>query len=111
MKNEDIMHDVMVSYLKQRFARDYKEVKVNPEGSPDLVLSNHGLVLAVVEVETEKSMTGEKGEQWRAMTQSGTKLIIMVPKNSKVKAMEILWQKGIADKVGVGSYEIAVTMP
>jgi len=25
--------------------------------------------------------------------------------------MELLWQNGIADRVGVGSYEIAVNMP
>jgi len=25
--------------------------------------------------------------------------------------MELLWQQGITDKVGVGSYEIKITMP
>jgi hypothetical protein len=45
------------------------------------------------------------------MTQSGSKLILMVPKNAKVKAMELLWQNGIADRVSVGSYEISISMP
>jgi hypothetical protein len=45
------------------------------------------------------------------MAQQGSKIILMVPKHAKVKAMELLWQNGIADRVGVGSYEIAVNMP
>jgi hypothetical protein len=45
------------------------------------------------------------------MASTGQKLILMVPKNTKVRAMELLWQEGIADRVGVGSYEIAITMP
>jgi hypothetical protein len=35
----------------------------------------------------------------------------VIPQNAKVKTMELLWQQGIADKVGVGSYEIRITMP
>jgi hypothetical protein len=35
----------------------------------------------------------------------------MVPKNSKAKVIELLWQNGIADKVSVGSYEISINMP
>jgi hypothetical protein len=45
------------------------------------------------------------------MTQSESKLILMVPANSKVRVMELLWKSGIADKVGVGSYEIVIKMP
>jgi hypothetical protein len=45
------------------------------------------------------------------MAQQDSKLILIVPKNSKVKAAEILWQKGIADRVSVGTYEIVVNMP
>ncbi len=111
VENENIIHGVIVDHLRQRLAREYREIKVNPPGDPDLILGNHGLVLAAVEVETEKSMTPEKAEKWRIMAQSGTKLILMVPRHSKAKVTEILWQKGIADKVSVGSYEIVISMP
>jgi hypothetical protein len=65
----------------------------------------------MVEVETESSITPEKAKIWKELAQSGSKLILMIPQNAKVKTMELLWQQGIADKVGVGSYEIKITMP
>lgn len=109
--SEKLLHDLIVDYLKQKLAMEYKEIKVNPTGNPDLILANHGLVLAMVEVETESSVTPEKAQEWKTMAGQGSKLILMVPKNLKVKTTEILWQKGIADKVGVGTYEILVNMP
>jgi len=111
MDNEQLIHDLIIDNLRHRFRREYSEIRVNPEGNPDLVLSNHGLVLAVVEVETESSITAEKARRWKDLAQPGTKLIIMVPKNGRVKVMEMLWQQGIADRVGVGTYDIAINMP
>jgi len=111
MDSEKLMHDLIVNRLRGKFAREYKEVKVNIEGNPDITLANHGLTIAVVEVETENSISPEKAEKWKEMAQTGLKLILMVPHNAKVKTMELLWQQGIADKVGVGSYEIKITMP
>ncbi|MBI5025199.1 MAG: hypothetical protein HZC12_00415 [Nitrospirae bacterium] len=46
-----------------------------------------------------------------ALSGLGAKLILMVPRNSKTKVVELLWQKGLADKVAVGSYEIVINMP
>jgi hypothetical protein len=109
MKNERLIHDWMVSYLRDRLARDYNDIKVNPGDEntnefnghyPDLILGNHGLVLAIMEVETEGSITG-----------LGAKLILMVPRTSKAKVIDLLWKQGIADKASVGSYEINISMP
>ncbi|HEX8948438.1 MAG TPA: hypothetical protein VF790_05720 [Dissulfurispiraceae bacterium] len=111
MANEKLMHDLIVDHLKQRLGREYSEITVNPSGNPDLTLANHGLVLAAVEVETESSISPEKAAQWSDIAESGMKLIVMVPKNAKVKVMELLWQKGIASRVGVGTYDIAINMP
>jgi hypothetical protein len=41
----------------------------------------------------------------------GVKLILMVPKDLKVKATELLWAKGLMGKVSMGTYEISVHMP
>lgn len=119
MQNEKLIHDWMVSYLKDKLSKDYDEVKVNLEGQrnefkghyPDLILGNHGLVLALMEVETENSITAEAADAWKARTGLGAKLILMVPKSSKAKVVDLLWKKGMADKVSVGSYELAVSMP
>lgn len=111
MEKDKLLHDLIVERLREKFSSGYRDIKVNTEGSPDMILGNHGLTLAVVEVETEKSITPEKAEEWKVMTQSGSKLILMVPANSKVRVMELLWKSGVADKVGVGSYEIILRMP
>jgi hypothetical protein len=111
MHYDDMLREIILNHLKQRLSRDYKEIKVNPPGCPDLILSNHGLVLAKVQVETETSINEARADQWKELAGSGEKLILMVPKNAKVKAMELLWQKGIASKVGVGSYDITIAMP
>jgi hypothetical protein len=122
MQSEKLIHDWLVKYLSQRLSRDYKDIEINLEGEkkaefkghyPDLILGNHGLVLAVMEVETEKSITPEKADEWSRIVGAGqgVKLIIMAPKALKAKIVELLWGKGIADKVAVGSYEINIKMP
>jgi hypothetical protein len=111
MERDRLLHDLIVGRLTDKFSGGYKEIKINSAGSPDLVLGNHGLTLAVVEVETEKSITDEKAQEWKEMTKSGIKLILMVPRSARVRVMEILWKLGIADRVGLGSYEIVINMP
>lgn len=111
MENEKLIHELIIERLKKKFAGQYKEIKMNESGNPDLILANHGLTLAVVEVETESTITSEKADKWREMARSGSKLVLMVPKNSRVKTMELLWKSGIADRVGVGTYEISIQMP
>ncbi|MBI5180964.1 MAG: hypothetical protein HZA05_06140 [Nitrospirae bacterium] len=110
MLDEKLVHDLIVDYMKEKFAREYKEITINPSGSPDLILCNYGLTLAVVEVETENSISIEKAEKWKAVAEKN-KLFLMIPKNARVKATELLWQKGIGDKVAVGTYEIVINMP
>jgi len=111
MGSEKLMHDLMVDFLKRKLAGDYKEITVNPGGDPDLVLANHGLVLANLVVETESSLSIARAEAWKALAQPGVKLIVMLPRGVKVRATEMLWEKGISDRVALGTYEIAVQMP
>lgn len=120
MKNEKLIHDWMVSYLKDRLSRDYDEIRINLGEEknnefkghyPDLVLMNHGMVLAIMEVETEGSITLEKADEWKVLSGLGAKLILMIPKTAKSKIIDLLWKKGLADKASVGSYEISVSMP
>lgn len=111
MQNEKLVHDLIVEHMRLKLGREYKEVTVNPEGNPDMVLANHGLILANVEVETDGTINHEKADEWKGLVQLGTKLILMVPRHVKAKVTELLWQKGIMDKVSVGSYEIVINMP
>jgi len=120
MDNDRLFHDWAVTYLKQKLSRSYNDVKINIEGQeqnefnghyPDLILGNHGMVLAVMEVETEKTVTPERAEEWKKIAGLGAKLIVMVPKASKAKVVELFWKAGIADKAAVGSFEFNVSMP
>jgi len=111
MSNEKLVHDLIVDTMRQKYARDYKEIIADANTCPELTLKNHGMVLAVVAVETDSTITPEKADVWKGIVEEGTKLILMIPKHARVKVTDILWQKGIMDRVSVGSYEIAITMP
>ena len=120
MQNGDLIHDWMIDYLQKKLSRDYDVIKVNFAEDrsnefnghyPDLVLENHGLVLAVMEVETEQTVSDKKAEEWKIMAGLGAKLILMVPKKIKPRVLDILWKSGLAGKASVGSYEMSVQMP
>ena len=119
MKDEKLIHDWMISHLRNRLSRDYTDIKINlaqaknefNDHYPDLILGNHGLVLAIMEVETEGTITPEKAEDWKKLSGLGAKLILMVPKATKAKMLDLLWKQGIADKASVGSYDINISMP
>ena len=119
MAKEHFFHDWLVSYLHRRLARDYKEIRANigedkehafNNHYPDLILANQGMVLSIMEVETEESITPEQAERWKELAGLGAKLILMVPNHMRPKVMELVLQKGLAAKVGGGSYEITIKM-
>ncbi len=119
MNNEKLIHDWMVSHLKQRLRKNYDEIRINLGEEknefnghhPDVIMGNHGMVVAIMEVETEGSITEERAGMWKTLSGLGAKLILMVPKVSKAKVIDLLWKQGLADKASVGSYEISVSMP
>ncbi len=119
MTKEAFFHDWLVSYLERSLARDYKEILANGTEAqqheynghyPDLILANQGMVLAIMEVETEESITPQQAERWKELAGLGAKLILMVPNHTRPKVMDLVLQKGLAGKVGVGSYEITIKM-
>ncbi len=120
MLSDTIFHNWLVDYLKSRFLKEYDEIGVNPEGEeneelnghyPDLILKNHGMVMAIVEVETEQSINEERGSYWKEISRKGAKLILMVPDNQKARVTDLLWKNGIMQNVSVGSYGVKINMP
>ena len=120
METEKVFHDWLINHLRDRFSKEYSEIKINLEGEeknefkgyyPNLILGSYGLVVAVVEVETDKTITHEKVKKWKELSKLGVKLMLMIPDKSKGKLMSMLWDEGIAHDVSVGSYEIKITMP
>ena len=76
-----------------------------------MILGNHGMVLALLEVETPDTISEKQAENWKALSSLGVKLILMIPNDMKVKVTELLWSKGLMDKASIGTYEIGVQMP
>ncbi len=119
MDREQLIHDWMVQTLKGRLSRDYREIRDNISGKredfkglyPDLILANHGIVLGVVEVETEGTINEEAARRWKALVDTGVKVILMVPKRAVKDVTALLWEKGIGGKVSIGTYEISITLP
>ena len=119
MEHDDLTHDIMLEYIKKELSKDYKDIGVNKHGEkkaaykdyyPDMVLGNYGMVLSLLELETEQSVSEERAERWKTLSKLGAKLIIMVPKNMKVKATDLIWKKGLMGKVSLGTYEIVIRM-
>lgn len=120
MEYSDLIHDMILEHLRRKLSREYKEIGVNKHGEkkveykghyPDMILGNHGMVLTLLEIETAESISEKQAENWKALSGLGVKLVLMIPKDMKVKVTELLWAKGMMDKISIGTYEIAVQMP
>jgi hypothetical protein len=119
-EHEKAVHDAIIEEIKKKLRFQYKDIKVNHLGEkshefkgfyPDMILSEQGMVLALVEVETEQTYSREKVDSWKKLVGSGPRLILMAPKGMKAKLTAALWDGGIADKVALGSYDITINMP
>jgi hypothetical protein len=120
MEYKDLMHGIILEHLRRKLARDYKEIGINQRGEnkveyeghhPDMILGNHGMVLALVKIEIAESISEKETENWKALSGLGAKLILMTPRDTKVRVTDLLWTKGLMDKISIGTYEITVTMP
>ena len=120
MECENLTHEIILEHLRKELSLDYKQIGVNKRGEkkvaykghyPNMILGNHGMTLALLEVGTEDSISEKVIDRWKELAALGVKLIIMVPKNMKVKATEFLWDKGLMGKVSLGTYEITIKMP
>ena len=121
MKDTDaVLHDAIAEELKKKLKHLYRDIKSNPLGEklhefkgqyPDIILAEQGMVLALVQIETENSIAPDKINIWKSLAGSGARLILMVPKGMKPKLASMLWDGGLADKVALGSYEISINMP
>jgi len=120
MEYDVLIHEMIIEHVSKRLSREYKEIRINKRGEkkveymgyyPDIILGNHGMVLALLGVETADSISEKQTENWKTLSGLGVKLILMIPKDMKMKVTELLWSKGLMDKVSIGTYEIAVQMP
>ncbi len=114
-KDEQFLHDWVIRKIKERWAREYKEVHINPGDErnyavaglyPDVVFVNYGQVVMVVEVETPSTVSETEVEEWKSLSDLGARLVVAVPKELQARARELCWNHGLAAKVKVGSYSV-----
>jgi hypothetical protein len=120
MEYSDLIHEMIVEQIRKKLSREFKEIGINKQDEkkvsyqgfyPDIVLGNHGMVLSIVEVETRESISDKQADYWKNLSGLGVKLILMIPYDMKMKVTDLLWNKGLMDKVAIGTYEISVKMP
>lgn len=119
-ETDKAVHDAIVEEIRKKLRSQYREIRVNHLGEkkhefkgeyPDLILCEEGMVLAVVEVETENTFSPDKMELWKRLSGSGARLMVIMPRGMKAKLASALWDSGIAEKVSLGSYDITISMP
>lgn len=120
MNQDKLFHDWLTNHLKEMFSRQYSEIKVNYQGEkkhnvgalyPNLIFISHGLVVAVGEIETKKTISLEKAKYWKALSGLGVKLILMIPETERKKVMDLLWDEVLIQNVSIGSYYLNISMP
>lgn len=120
MSETKLIHDIIVNSLKKRLSREFPDIKINlyEEKShafkdlyPDIIISSHCMVISIIEVETEDTLSEQKINDWKRLIEQGIKLTVVVPKTEKVKITDMLWSNGLAGRIGIGTYEININLP
>ncbi len=118
-KDEQFLHDWVIQKIKQKYSRLYKEVHTNPGEEknfefkgcyPDVVFVNYGQTVLIAEVETQETINEEEVEEWRELSNLGTQLVLLVPKELQNAARDMCWKNGIASKVKIGFFEVVLSV-
>ena len=116
-EKEQVIHDWLIEQVVEFLKKRYRDVRINPGNSknggieglyPGIVVYSHGLPVEVYEVETENTVTDEEAEQWVQFSKLPVKVNILVPEALVKKAREIIWNRKIASKVRLSSYQISI---
>ncbi len=114
-KDEQFLHDWVIRKIKEKNRRIYSEVNINPADEqnfeingkyPDVVLVNHGQVVSVIEVDTKESVDEQSTGKWKALSELGVKLTLIVPKEEQKKARDLVWKNGLVAKVDIKFFDV-----
>jgi len=117
--DEQFLHDWVIRKLREKYSRLYSEVHVNPGDEhnyehggeyPDAVLVNYGQVVQIVEVETKETISNERVEKWKGLSELGVKLSLLVPKDMQGAARDICWKNGLTAKVNIGTFDVQLDL-
>lgn len=117
--DKQFLHDWVIRMLVEKYSKLYSEININPGDEkthdfngfyPDAVFVNYGQVTQIVEVETKDTINEDRVEYWKEVADLGAKLVILVPKECQKKAMDLCWNNGLAAKVKIGTFDVAINV-
>lgn len=111
MSIEKHLKDLLIYHIKHKLSKLQQTIEHLKETPPDLKILSYGIVIGYIDIITENEIKPERIEKWKNLTNQGNKLIIIVPKDQKLKITELLWIEGLAEKVSIGVYEINLFLP
>lgn len=111
MNTEKSLKEILINQVEQKLIKLQQKVEPLSESPPDLKIISYGLTIGFIDIVTEKDLKPERIAKWKNIISRGEKLIILIPKEDKLKIAEMLWKEGIAEKVSIGTYEINLFLP
>lgn len=111
MSLEKHLKELLIQQIKQKLSKIKQDIEPVPEPPPDLKILSYGIVIGFIDIVTEKEISLHRIDKWKNLLSQGNKLIILIPKEEKLKITEDLWKEGIAEKVSIGTYEINLLLP
>jgi hypothetical protein len=112
---EQLMHDLIIHEVKNKYARIHKEVHINPGEEknfeiqglyPDVIFGGYGQIIQVVEVEIENNLNKERVPYWEKVASLGIPCTILVAKRNQRMLNDLLWKTGLMGKVKVALFDI-----
>ena len=113
--NEQLLHDLIVCEVKEKYGKIHKEVHINPGQEknfdvqgifPDVVFAGYGQVTQVIEVETEGNLTKDRAAHWEKLAGLGIPCTLLVAKRHQRAVTDLLWKTGLMAKIKVATYDI-----
>lgn len=117
--DEQFLHDWVIRKVHEKYSREYSQVHINPGDEknyeyngayPDIIFENYGQIVQIAEVETMETITEQRAEKWKDLSELGAKLSLLVPKNMQNAARDICWKSGLVAKVNIGSFDVNLTL-
>ena len=117
--DEQFLHDWVIRKVHEKYSREYNQVHINPGDEknyeyngayPDIIFENYGQIVQIAEVETMETITEQRAEKWKNLSELGAKLSLLVPKNMQNAARDICWKSGLVAKVNIGSFDVNLTL-
>ncbi len=114
---EKVVHDWIIKQIEKKYLSLYKDIKTNPmneqssefEGFfPDVILGSYGQVVQIIEVETESTITEERADYWKELCELPVQFLLLVPVKTKTRTADICWKHGLAGRMNIGTFELAV---